>query len=147
MSEIAVTSTCAADGGSVDVVTASGTATYAGLADGSYQFTAEDADVAYVIDVQVACDSADPAVSAVVTGVAAPPMATDTVVADIVTADTVTTDTVTTDTVIEMPMLFSGSPMPSSLPSTGATGAGLAGLALVLVVLGAAMVRLVRRTA
>ena len=137
MNDITVTSGCGPDGGSVDVVTTAGAASYTGLADGSHQFTAEAAGVAYVIDAQVSCDSADPTVTAAVTALASPPMPYDTVV----------TDTVSTDTLVEMPMLFTGSPMPSSLPSTGGNDTGVAGLALLLVVAGAAILRLVRRPA
>ena len=54
---------------------------------------------------------------------------------------------VTTDTLVMMPMLFRGAPMPSSLPSTGGNDTGVAGLALLLVVAGAAILRLVRRPA
>ena len=138
---------CSADGGSVDVVTADSAVTYSGLADGTHQFTAESLGVAYVIDVQVSCESADPGVTASVTGVGAPPVPFDTVVTDTISTDTISTDTVTTDTLVMMPMLFRGAPMPSSLPSTGGNDTGVAGLALLLVVAGAAILRLVRRPA
>lgn len=143
-----MTPSCAADGATVVVTTASGSTSYVGLADGQYQFTAETTDAAYLVDVDVACDAAEPGVTTAVAAVGAALMPLDTTVNSVTVDTTATTETL----VVEDPTLLGGtmllgSPMPSSLPGTGGNEFGVGGVAFAMVLVGAALLRLVRRLA